>query len=127
MAVAVLRFDGRERSPARLPSALTAWQFEMVPTYSGGVKLGAIPIWPVVAANGSFRCCHQSLGRGDAAKSHGADLSERFWIDCCSRDQRVRCQLEHTQAVPVVRKKGNDDTWRAYPASWFLPDLSKLA
>jgi len=99
-----------------LPSALTAWPFEMGPAYSCGVELGAIRISPVVAANGSFRCCHQRLRRGDAARSHGADLSERFWSDCRSHEQRVQCQLEHTQAVPVVREKQNDDTWRAHPA-----------
>jgi hypothetical protein len=59
-------------------SALTVWPFEMASTYSRGVELGAIRIWHVVAANGSFRCCHQSLGRGDAGRSPGADLSERF-------------------------------------------------
>jgi hypothetical protein len=75
----------------------------MAPTYSRGVELGAIRIWPAVAANGSFRRCHQGLVRGDAARSHDADLSERFWIDCRSHDQRVHCQLKHTQAIPLVR------------------------
>ena len=100
-----------------LPSALTAWPFETAPTYFRGVELGAIRIWPVVAANGSFRCCHQSLGCGDAARPHGADLRERLRSDYRSHDQRVHCQLEHTQAIPLVRQNRNDDTWHAYPAS----------
>jgi hypothetical protein len=105
------------RSPAgRLP-AVSAWPFETAR------EPDAIRIWPVVFANGRFRCRHQGCGRGDAARSHGADLSERFWIDCRSHDQRVHRQLEPTQAVPVVRKKRNDDTWRVCPASWFLMDL----
>src|SRR5271165_4072288 len=105
-----------ERSPAKLPAALTARPFETAPTYSRGVELGAIRIWPGVAANGSFRGCHQSLWRGDAARSHGADVSERFGIGCRSLDQRAR-QLEYTQAKPIVREKRNDDTWYPYPAS----------
>jgi hypothetical protein len=116
MAVAVLRFDGLRKKSARLPSPLTAWPFETAPTHPRGVELGAIRIWSVVAANGSFRCCRQTLERGDAARSHGADVSERFWIGCRSLDQRVR-QLEHMQAIPIVRGKPNDDTWHAYPAS----------
>ena len=108
-----------ERRPARLPPALTAWPFETAPTCSRGVELGAIRIWPVVAASGSFRGCYQSLQR---VRSHGADASERFWIGYRSLDHRVH-QLEHTQAIPLVRQNRNDDTWHAYPASSFLLDL----
>ena len=78
MAVALLRFDDHRKKYGEAASALTAWPFEMAPRYSRGVHLGAIRIWPEVAANGSFRCCHPRPGRGDAARSHGADLCERF-------------------------------------------------
>jgi len=78
MAVALLRFDDHRKKYVEAASALTAWPFEMAPRYSRGVHLGAIRIWPEVAANGSFRCCHPRPGRGDAARSHGADLCERF-------------------------------------------------
>jgi hypothetical protein len=84
-------------------TALTAPPFEVAPTNSRGVELGAIRIWSEVAANGSCRCCYQSLGHGDAARLHGADLSGRFGIDCRSHDQPVRLRLESTQARRPVR------------------------
>ena len=87
----------------RAVSSLKAWLFGIAPTNSRGVKLGAIRFWRGVAANGSFRCCCQSLGRGDLTRSYGEHLSERFWIECRSHDQRVHCQLERTQAIPLVR------------------------
>jgi len=67
------------------------------------VELDATRIWPVVAGDGRSRCCHHGPGRGDAARSHGADSGERVWIDCCSRDQRVHRRSEHMQVVAVAR------------------------
>ena len=102
--------------------SLTAWRFKTTSAYSRGVELGAIRISPVVAAYGSFRCCHQGLRRGDAARLHGADLSERVSIVCRSHDQRVHCRLD-TQAIPLARRKRNGDTWHVYSARWFLPNV----
>ena len=95
--------SGTRESPQRATVLTCA---ELVPP----VELGAIRIWPVVAANGRCRSFHRGRGYGDAARSHGVGLSKRFWIDCRSQDRQPHCQLVHTRAIEVVREQRNDGT-----------------
>jgi hypothetical protein len=95
-----LREDAREDA-LRLSSVLTARPFESATVRSYRVDFAAIRTCYAATLNGKSRCCCQLLGRRDATRWHGVELSERSRIGCCFRDRRVHHQLGHRQATIV--------------------------
>ena len=90
----------KEDAP-RLSSVLTARPFESATVRSYRVDFAAIRTCYAATLNGKSRCCCQLLGRRDATRWHGVELSERSWIGCCFHDRRAHRQLGHRQAAVV--------------------------